>query len=426
MALEMLLYYNDRVKREKDGGRGRKKEMHNKMYGHEMTGEKLIQRLSAGHDLPDDELRRLLDGGAQDGFCDADRDGLNELDRALFREADRVRRAVYGDRVFLRGLIEFSNHCRNDCLYCGIRRSNEKLARYRLDRETILGCCREGYELGYRTFVLQGGEDPYYTDAVLCDIVSSVHDAFPDCAITLSAGERSGESYRRLLEAGARRYLLRHEAASEGLYQRLHPAEMKLENRKRCLYDLKEIGYQVGAGLMVGAPGQTAEHLVEDLRFLQELQPEMIGIGPFLHHRDTPLGACPDGSMALTLRLLAILRLMFPGALIPSTTALGSIDPRGRALGLQAGANVVMPNLSPGEVRAKYAIYENKVSSGTESAQSKALLEQQVLAAGYRVVTDIGDPSGWAAAKDDGADTDSAKRSAAGRNGTGRTTDGTE
>ena len=331
-------------------------------------------------------------------------------DEALFAEADRIRREVYGDAVYLRGLIEFTNYCRNNCYYCGIRKGNTSLLRYRLNKETILGCCREGYDLGYRTFVLQGGEDPFFADAPdgsisdgdtrLCDIVAAIHSEYPDCAITLSIGERSRESYQRLHDAGARRYLLRHEAASEDLYKTLHPSDMSLENRKRCLYALKEIGYQVGAGLMVGAPGQTLDHLLEDLHFMQELQPDMIGIGPYLRHADTPFGKstaqCAQGlykpdKLHLTLRLLAVLRIMFPYALIPSTTALGTIDPQGRELGLKACANVVMPNLSPVEVREQYSIYDNKAYNGVESAQGKALLEEQVANAGYRIVTDIGD-----------------------------------
>ena len=336
-------------------------------------------------------IRRLLSG-----------DGSDE---ALFAEADRIRREVYGDAVYLRGLIEISNYCRNNCYYCGIRAGNKNLERYRLDKDTILTCCRQGYDLGFRTFVLQGGEDPYFADDVsgdnkLCEIVSSIRETYPDCAVTLSVGERSRESYQRLFDAGARRYLLRHEAASEDLYRILHPAEMSLANRKRCLYDLKEIGYQVGAGIMVGAPGQTAEHLLEDLEFLQKLQPDMIGIGPYLRHADTPFGrsdaVCAQGlhkeqKLQLTLRLLAILRILFPYVLLPSTTALGTIDPQGRELGLKAGANVIMPNLSPTDVRDKYSIYDNKLFTGAESAQSITVLRKQVADAGYQIVIAIGD-----------------------------------
>lgn len=333
----------------------------------------------------------------------------NGPDEALFAEADRIRREHYGDAVYLRGLIEFTNYCKNNCYYCGIRCDNKKLQRYRLDQDTILACCRDGYALGFRTFVLQGGEDPYFSGTVgverLCGIVSAIHDAFPDCAVTLSVGERSRESYQRLFDAGARRYLLRHEAASPELYGKLHPAEMRLENRLQCLYDLKEIGFQVGAGLMVGAPGQTLNHLQEDIRFLQELRPDMIGIGPYLPQADTPLGAAilngtagtddmagdSDAKLTLTLRLIAILRILFPYALIPATTALGTIDPHGRELGLKAGANVVMPNLSPVEVRDLYELYDNKICTGEESAQCRSCLELRVLSAGYRVITDIGD-----------------------------------
>ena len=330
----------------------------------------------------------------------------NGPDEALLAEADRIRRTIYGDAVYLRGLIEISNYCRNNCYYCGIRAGNTNLERYRLDKETILACCQSGYALGFRTFVLQGGEDPHFSDDTaggderLCEIVSAIHEQYPDCAVTLSVGERSRESYQRLFDAGARRYLLRHEAASEELYRILHPSEMSLANRKRCLYDLKEIGYQVGAGLMVGAPGQTVDHLLEDLEFMQSLQPDMIGIGPYLRHADTPFGksnaVCAQGlykeqKLELTLRLLAILRIMFPYALLPSTTALGTIDPDGRQLGLQAGANVIMPNLSPADVRDKYAIYDNKLSTGAESAQGIAALRKQVEDTGYRIVIDIGD-----------------------------------
>ncbi|MBQ9015110.1 MAG: [Firmicutes bacterium] len=346
----------------------------------------ITEQLEKQRDLTDGLLQRLMEG---------------EEEEALFAAADRVRRENYGDAVYVRGLIEFTNHCRNDCYYCGIRRSNRSLSRYRLDRETILACCREGYGLGYRTFVLQGGEDPWYTDEILCDIVSQIHREHPDCAITLSLGERSRDSYQRLFEAGARRYLLRQEAADEKLYRMLHPSRMSCENRKRCLYALKGIGYQVGSGFMVGAPGQRWEHLIGDLRFLQQLQPDMIGIGPYLRHQDTPYRDQPNGSMQLTLRLIAILRLMFPGALIPSTTALGTIDPQGRELGLKAGANVVMPNLSPAAVREKYELYDNKICTGEESAQCRSCLEMRVFSAGYRIVTDIGDPKKYRASDRD-------------------------
>lgn len=336
----------------------------------------LIEKLWADRTLDDAELRALLE--------------TNEGDEALFRAADARRREIYGDQVYIRGLIEFTNFCRNNCYYCGIRRGNQNAQRYRLSKEEILACCGEGYLLGFRTFVLQGGEDPYFTDERVCGIVSEIRSQFPDCAITLSIGEKSRESYQAFFDAGANRYLLRHETANEAHYRKLHPDSMSLRNRKRCLHDLKEIGYQVGSGFMVGAPYQTTDHLLEDLRFLQELQPEMIGIGPYITHGDTPFASFESGSLELTLRLVAILRLMFPYALIPSTTALGTIHPQGRELGLKAGANVVMPNLSPVEVRKLYELYENKICTGEESAQCRGCLEQRVRSAGYRIVTSIG------------------------------------
>ncbi len=339
--------------------------------------DRLIEKLKQTRDLSDAELRELIDSG--------------EHDEALRQAADEVRRERYGDAVFLRGLIEFTSYCKKNCLYCGLRAGNRKAERYRLSKEEILACCAEGYSLGYRTFVLQGGEDPCYTDDMICDIVAEIRRCYPDCAITLSIGEKPRESYERYFEAGADRYLLRHETADPAHYARLHPDDMSAENRKRCLYDLKEIGYQVGSGFMVGSPYQTTDHLIADLRFLQELQPDMIGIGPYITQQDTPFSGQKSGSARLTLRLLSILRLMFPYALLPSTTALGTIDPRGRELGLQAGANVVMPNLSPTEVRKKYAIYDDKICTGEESAQCRRCLELRIESAGYHAVTDRGD-----------------------------------
>ena len=309
----------------------------------------------------------------------------------LGKEADEVRRANYGTEVYVRGLIEFSNYCKNDCYYCGIRKGNQKADRYRLSFDDILSCCEEGFQLGFRTFVLQGGEDPWYTDEKVCQIVSAIKERFPECAVTLSIGEKSKESYQAYFNAGAERYLLRHETADPVHYQKLHPDSMSLENRKRCLFDLKEIGYQVGSGFMVGSPYQTAENLVSDLRFLQELQPDMIGIGPYITHQDTPFAKFPSGSLTKTLRLVSILRLLFPYALIPSTTALGTIHPEGRELGLKAGGNVVMPNLSPVSVRKKYELYENKICTGEEAAQCRGCLEARVKRAGYQIVTARGD-----------------------------------
>lgn len=310
----------------------------------------------------------------------------------LHAAADEVRRSVYGRKVFIRGLIEFTNICRNDCYYCGIRKGNTELERYRLTEDEIMECCRDGYELGFRTFVLQGGEDPYFSDERLCAIVSHIKKDYPGCAVTLSVGERSRESFKALFDAGADRYLLRHETADPEHYGKLHPGCMSLENRKRCLYDLKEIGYITGSGFMVGSPYQTTETLISDIRFLQELKPHMIGIGPYITHSATPFADFKSGSLELTLNILALLRLLFPKALLPATTALGTIAPDGRELGLKAGANVVMPNLSPTEHRTQYELYDKKICTGEESAQCRACLENRVRSAGYEIVTDRGDP----------------------------------
>ncbi|MBQ8401398.1 MAG: [Clostridia bacterium] len=336
-----------------------------------------VTGLSAEQDLSDHELIHLLES--------------DSYDEAMFSAADTRRREIYSDEVYIRGLIEFTNYCKNNCYYCGIRHGNQNAVRYRLTKEEILSCCAEGYRLGFRTYVLQGGEDPYYTDTLICNIVSEIRSRFQDCAITLSIGEKSKEAYQAFFAAGANRYLLRHETANESHYGKLHPGNMNLTNRKRCLYDLKEIGYQVGSGFMVGSPYQTTETLIEDIRFLQELRPDMIGIGPYITHADTPFAAFENGSLALTLRLIALLRLMFPYALIPATTALGTIHPKGRELGLKAGANVVMPNLSPVRVRKLYALYENKICTGEEAAQCRGCLERRVASAGYRIVTARGD-----------------------------------
>lgn len=309
----------------------------------------------------------------------------------LKEEAVNLRKQYYGDKVYTRGLIEFTNYCKNNCYYCGIRRGNPHAERYRLTEEEILECCRQGYELGYRTFVLQGGEDPYYTDERMEHIIRAVKQEFGDCALTLSVGEKSYESYRRFKDAGADRYLLRHETADETLYGSIHPSEMKLKNRKQCLFDLKSLGYQVGAGFMVGIPGQTIFHLAEDLFFLQELQPEMVGIGPFIPHHDTVYAKEKAGSVDLTLFLLSVIRIMLPKALIPATTALGTMDPRGREKGLAAGANVVMPNLSPVRNRKLYELYDNKICTGEEAAECVGCLKRRVESAGYRLVEERGD-----------------------------------
>lgn len=309
----------------------------------------------------------------------------------LMQRAAAAARRYYGNGIYIRGLIEFTNYCQNDCYYCGIRKSNRHAQRYRLSREQILMCCEKGYELGFRTFVLQGGEDPFFTDQRICGLVSDIKERYPDCAVTLSIGEKARESYQAYFDAGADRYLLRHETADAQHYRMLHPEELSLENRKRCLYDLKEIGYQTGCGFMVGSPGQTVETLYEDLQFIRELQPEMVGIGPFIPQKDTPFGEKAAGTLDMTLRLLAVIRLMNPQVLLPATTALGTIHPRGRELGIRAGANVVMPNLSPVEVRDKYKLYDNKICTGDEAAECRYCMERRMESIGYRVLVSRGD-----------------------------------
>lgn len=337
----------------------------------------LVEKLYNTGNLSDSELKKLIES--------------NERPELLAEYADKVRRKYYGNKVFLRGLIEISSYCRNDCFYCGIRRSNRNVERYRLSREEILSCCRNGYDLGFRTFVMQGGEDAYFTDDFMCSLISEIKQKYPNCAVTLSLGERSYESYRRMKESGADRYLLRHETASEELYGKLHPSEMSLANRKECLFNLHKLGYQVGAGFMVGVPFQTTENIIEDLRFLQELNPHMIGIGPFVPHHDTPFADKKGGTLEMTLKLLGILRLMFPKALIPATTALGTISPDGREMGLKTGCNVVMPNLSPVSVRKKYDLYDNKICTGEEAAECRTCLQRRIESVGYKISPERGD-----------------------------------
>ena len=309
----------------------------------------------------------------------------------LFEKARRISQKYYGTKVFIRGLVEFTNYCKNDCYYCGIRRGNRNVKRYRLTKEEILDCCRQGYQLGFRTFVLQGGEDGYYTDDVMVDIVHTIRKMFPDCAITLSIGERSHESYQRLFDAGADRYLLRHETYDSDHYAALHPKELNAADRQRCLWDLKEIGYQVGTGFMVGSPGQTAENLADDMLFLTEFNPQMVGIGPFIPHHDTPFRDEKAGTLELTLFMLGLIRLALPKVLLPATTALGTISPRGREQGILAGANVVMPNLSPVSVRKDYTLYDNKICTGDEAAECRRCLDRRMESIGYQVVVSRGD-----------------------------------
>lgn len=344
-----------------------------------MNNQDIIQKLTTEHTAARDELIFLLDN-----LTDSDRE-------ALRKAAQATARTQFGNRIFIRGLIELSSVCKNDCYYCGLRRSNPNAVRYRLTPEQILSCCEQGYALGFRTFVLQGGEDGYFTDAVMTAIVHSIKSAYPDCAVTLSLGERGEESFQRLREAGADRYLLRHETADAAHYARLHPATMRAEERQRQLFALKRLGFQTGAGFMVGSPYQTTANLADDLLFLQRLQPQMCGIGPFIPHKDTPFRDRPAGSLELTLTLLSIIRLMHPQILLPATTALGTIHPKGREMGILHGANVVMPNLSPEEHRKDYSLYDNKICTGDEAAACIRCLAARMRGIGYQIVTDRGD-----------------------------------
>lgn len=339
----------------------------------------LINTLSETHSLSADQYQELIEARCPEAAA------------LLADRAVAVRKEIYGNDVYVRGLIEISNICKNDCLYCGIRRSNKNCDRYRLTSEQIMECAAEGYRLGFRTFVLQGGEDPYFSDEMLCGIVENIKALYPDCAVTLSMGERSRESYSRLREAGADRYLLRHETADKAHYESLHPVEMSFDNRIRCLHDLRELGYQVGCGFMVGSPNQTSETLAKDLKFIEEFKPDMCGIGPFVPHKETPFRDHSAGTVELTCYLLSIIRLIYPPVLLPATTALGTIHPEGRELGIKSGANVVMPNLSPVSVRKKYELYDNKICTGEESAQCKDCLSARMESVGYHIVTNRGD-----------------------------------
>ena len=341
----------------------------------------LVEHLARCHKLDATALGQLLRSAVAE----------DDVLQLLRDTAVRTARQQFGLGVYVRGLIELSSFCRCDCLYCGLRRSNRTAERYRLSSEEVMECCREGYALGFRTFVLQGGEDGTHTDTWLSELISKIRATYPDVAITLSLGERSEESYKTLKEAGANRYLLRHEAANEELYASLHPSSKGLQHRLDCLAALKRCGYQTGMGMMIGVKGQTIEHIVEDLLLIERMQPEMVGIGPFLPHRATPLGEEPAGELRLTLATIAIVRLMLPHALLPSTTALATLTPRGRLEGILSGANVVMPNLSPTSVRAKYAIYENKASWGKEAAEGIAALNSELETIGYHIDFSRGD-----------------------------------
>lgn len=339
----------------------------------------LVDKLEAQNSLNREEWIQLIEGRTP------------KLAQYIFEKARKIRQAYYGTDVYIRGLIEFTNYCKNDCYYCGIRRSNSRAHRYRLSEEQILRCCHQGYTLGFRTFVLQGGEDGYFTDERMVSLVKEIRKNYPDCAITLSIGERSYDSYLALFEAGADRYLLRHETWDEKHYRLLHPPALSAKHRQQCLWDLKKIGYQVGTGYMVGSPFQTAENLADDMLFLEKLNPQMVGIGPFIPHHDTPFKDQAAGTLELTLYMLGLIRLMLPKVLLPATTALGTIDEKGRELGILAGANVVMPNLSPENVRKDYLLYDNKICTGSEAAECRMDLENRMHAIGYQVVCHRGD-----------------------------------
>ena len=344
--------------------------------------KKLIDRLHATGSLDREQWIQLLSERSE------------ETDQYARDLGNKVRQQIYGNDIYVRGLVEFTNYCKNDCYYCGIRRSNKNAQRYRLTEEDILLCCQQGYELGFRTFVLQGGEDGYYTDERLLSIIHKIKAEYPDCALTLSIGEKSEESYRDYREAGVDRYLLRHETADEEHYGKLHPSSMSCEHRKNCLRTLKKLGFQTGAGFMVGAPYQRVENLADDFLFLKELNPEMVGIGPFIPHQDTPFHGEKSGTLEDTLFYLALLRLMLPHVLLPATTALGTIHPKGREMGVLSGANVVMPNLSPVSVRKKYMLYDGKICTGDEAAECRHCLSRRMEQIGCQIISDRGDYKG--------------------------------
>lgn len=345
---------------------------------HTATCNELIDKLRQNKILSRDEYLLLINNA--DKCCDY-----------LYKNAKEVRESIYKNKIYIRGLIEFTNYCKNNCIYCGIRCDNKNAQRYRLSCDEIIACADNGYSLGFRTFVLQGGEDNYFDDKLLCDIIGKLKNKYPDCAVTLSLGERSAESYKALKDAGADRYLLRHETASENHYSKLHPPEMSFENRIKCLKVLKQFGYQVGAGFMVGSPFQTNENLADELIFLKKFNPHMVGIGPFIHHKDTPFANETDGTVQMTLFMLALVRLTLPNVLLPATTALATLNPLGREMGIMAGANVIMPNLSPESASKKYTLYDNKIYTGNEAAQNIEILKRQMNAIGCEIETCRGD-----------------------------------
>ena len=344
-----------------------------------MNNQELIYKLNKDHSLSMKEWEQLLST-----YTKEDLECATKL-------AQEIAVKVFGKSVYFRGIIELSNFCKCDCYYCGIRKSNKECQRYRLTLSDIMECCQEGYENGFRTFVLQGGEDGWFSDERMCEIVETIKANYPDCAVTLSLGERSFASYQKLKEAGADRYLLRHETADEKHYGELHPKTQTLQNRLQCLKDLKTLGYQTGCGIMVGTPGQTPKVLAADMKFMEEFLPEMIGVGPFLPHKDTPFKNEKKGSVELTLFILALCRIMLPKVLLPATTALGTLEADGRKQGVLAGCNVIMPNLSPISVRKKYMLYDEKAGTDITAAEGIALLTRQMEEIGYEVVVGRGD-----------------------------------
>ncbi len=343
---------------------------------------KLIDKLYENNNLDYDEIVFIL----------------NNIEEAgkdyLIQKAHETRMKTYGNKVFFRGLIEFTNHCIKGCKYCGINSKNSNISRYRLELDDILLCCEMGYNLGYKTFVLQGGEDNYYTDDKVIETIKTIKSRYPNVAITLSIGEKSYKSYEMYFNAGADRYLLRHETANRELFQRIH-TNTSYDNRIDCLWNLKKIGYQVGAGFMVGIPNQTKEDLAMDMIFLKRLEPEMVGIGPFIPHKDTIYKDEIGGTLEDTITMIALTRLFLPYSLLPATTALGTISPMGREKGLKAGANVIMPNLSPINVREKYSLYNGKISSLNEVAEFKDLIEKSIVSSGFTIDMSRGDNIKW-------------------------------
>ena len=340
--------------------------------------KKLIDFLSEKHYLTEEEYLFLI------------KNRNEEIAGYLQKKADETRKSVYGNKIFIRGLIEISNICKNDCYYCGIRSSNKNCERYKLSETDILSCCENGYKLGFRTFVLQGGEGVFSAD-IISDIVKKIKEKYPECAVTLSLGEYQKSDYEKMKNAGADRYLLRHETICKKHYEKLHPQNMSYENRLRCLKDLKDIGFQVGSGFLVGSPYQSDEIIAKEFKFIEEFSPEMCGIGPFIPQKDTPFKNKKSGTAEETAYYLSIIRLIKPNILLPATTALGTIKNGGRELGILSGANVLMPNLSPEMTRKKYTLYDNKLSTGVESAEQIENLKEQIKNIGYEIVIDKGD-----------------------------------